>query len=61
MVKVLFYNSNMPTVETALEEIFKHNPEFLKACQQFGWGKIEIAVKEGKPVMVSVKRDIKLN
>ena len=51
----------MPAVETALEELFKHNPEFLKACQQFGWGKIEIAIKDGKPVMVTVKRDIKLS
>jgi hypothetical protein len=51
----------MPPVETTLEELFKHNADFLKACQQFGWGKIEIAVKDGKPVMVTVKRDIKLS
>jgi len=51
----------MHAVESTLEELFKYNPEFLKACQQFGWGKIEIAVKDGKPVMVTVKRDIKLS
>jgi hypothetical protein len=51
----------MPAVETALEELFKYNPEFLKACQNFGWGKIEIAVKDGKPVMITVIRDIKLS
>jgi hypothetical protein len=44
-----------------LEELFKHNPDFLKACQQVGWGKIEITVKDGKPVMVTVTRDIKLS
>ena len=56
-----FYNCIMTAVETALEELFKYNPEFLKACQKFGWGKIEIAVKDGKPVMVTVIRDIKLS
>jgi len=51
----------MQTVETTLEELFKHNTDFLNACHEFGWGKIEIAVKDGKPVMVTVKRDIKLS
>ncbi len=51
----------MQTVETSLEELFKHNPEFIKICREFGWGKIEIVVKDGKPVMVTVKRDIKLS
>ena len=55
------YNCIMSVVETALEELFKYNPEFLKACQKFGWGKIEVAVKDGKPVMVTVIRDIKLS
>ena len=61
LVKTLAYNSSMQAIETTLEELFKHNPEFLKVCQKFGWGKIEIAVKDGKPVMVTVKRDIKLS
>ncbi len=59
--EILSYNSTMQAIETTLEELFKHNTEILKVCQQFGWGKIEIVVKDGKPVMVTVKRDIKLN
>jgi hypothetical protein len=51
----------MQTVETSLEELIRHNPEFLTVCQKFGWGKIEIAVKDGKAVMVTVTRDIKLS
>jgi len=51
----------MPTIEIALQELFKRNPEFLTICQNFGWGNIEVTVKDGKPVMVSLKRDIKLN
>ena len=58
---ILSYNSTMQAVETTLEELFKHNLEILKVCQEFGWGKIEIAVKDGKPVMVTVKKDIKLS
>ena len=57
---ILSYNSTMQAVETTLEDLFKHNLEILKVCQEFGWGKIEIAVKDGKPVMVTVKKDIKL-
>ena len=55
------YNSTMQSIETTLEEFFKYNPEILKVCQEFGWGKIESAVKDGKPVMVTVKKDIKLS
>ncbi len=57
----LSYNGVMQAVEATLEDLFKHNPEILKVCQKFGWGKIEIAVKDGKPVMVTVKKDIKLS
>ena len=60
-LKILSYNSTMQAGQTTLEELFKHNPEILKVCRKFGWGKIEIAVKDGKPVMVTVKRDIKLS
>ena len=60
-LKFLSYNSTMQAVETTLEELFKHNADILKVCQEFGWGKIEIAVKDGKPVMVTVKKDIKLS
>jgi len=51
----------MQTVENVLQELLKHNPEFLKACQHLGWGNIEIVIKDGKPVMVTLKRDIKLS
>jgi hypothetical protein len=50
----------MSAVESSLRQLLKTNPDFLRVCQQFGWGKIEIAVKDGKPVMISVKRDIKI-
>ncbi len=51
----------MPTIEKALQDLLKRNPEFLAICQDFGWGNIEVAVKDGKPVMVTLKRDIKLS
>lgn len=60
-LKILSYNSVMQAVEATLENLFKHNAEILKVCEKFGWGKIEIAVKDGKPVMVTVKKDIKLS
>ena len=59
--KILFYNCGMKAVEASIEELFKHDPEVLNVCRELGWGKIEIAVKDGKPVMVTVKRDIKLS
>jgi len=48
-------------IEKELEDMFKTDGKFLEVCQQFRWGKIEIAVKDGKPVMISVRRDIKLD
>jgi len=54
------YNNGVEAVEAALEEFFKRHPEFLRICQGFRWGRIEITVKDGKPVMISVKKDIKL-
>lgn len=51
----------MEAVETALGELFKSHPDFLRVCQWFQWGKIEIVVKDGKPVMISVRRDIKID
>ena len=56
-----YYKICMKAVEKTLEELFKSDPKFLEICQQFQWGKIEIVVKDGKPVMISVRRDIKLN
>ncbi|MGI2336209.1 MAG: hypothetical protein ACRKGH_06170 [Dehalogenimonas sp.] len=54
------YNSPMQAVDAPVEDLFKHNPEILKVCREIGWGNIEIAVKDGKPVMVTMKKDIKL-
>ncbi|MCL0047866.1 hypothetical protein M1N20_00110 [Dehalococcoidia bacterium] len=50
----------MKAVETALQELLKSDPKLLEIFRVFCWGKIEIVVKDGKPVMVSVRRDIKL-
>jgi len=51
----------MEAVEVAIGELFKANPEFVRLCQWFRWGRIEIVIKDGKPVMISVHRDIKLD
>jgi len=51
----------MEAVEVAIGELIKSHPQFLRLCQWFRWGKIEIVVKDGKPVMISVRRDIKLD
>lgn len=55
------YNMRMEAVEVAIGELFKSNPEFARLCQWFRWGRIEIVIKDGKPVMISVRRDIKLD
>lgn len=59
--KNLQYNRYMEAVKTSLEVVFKSHPEFLRVCRELHWGKIEVLVKDGKPVMISVKRDIKLD
>jgi len=61
MAKILPYNGGMQAVETTLEDLFRRNIEILRLCEEFGWGKIEIVVKGGKPVMVTVKKEIKLS
>jgi len=33
------------------EELNKAQRCFLEFCEQFGWGKLEVTVKDGKPVM----------
>jgi len=50
----------MQAIETSLAEIFKTNPQILGLCRGFGWGKIEVVVKDGKPVMVTVSKEIKI-
>ncbi|MFP3975665.1 MAG: hypothetical protein ACOC6S_02655 [Chloroflexota bacterium] len=55
------YNRRMQTLETELETLFTSQPDLIRAFQRLGWGRIEIVVKDGKPVMISMKRDIKLD
>jgi len=51
----------MQAAEATLEKLFRHNPDIKEVCRQIGWGTIEISIKEGKPAMVTVKKDIKLS
>ena len=43
-------------------ELSKAQMAFIEYCKEFGWGKLEVIVKGGEPVMVSpIKQDIKLD
>lgn len=43
-------------------ELTKAQKAFLKYCLEFGWGKLEVVVKDGQPVMITpIKQDIKLD
>ena len=47
-----------------LTEIGLSKPQvaFLEYCKEFGWGKLEVTVKDGIPVMITpIKQDIKLD
>jgi hypothetical protein len=47
---------------TLKEELTKAQIAFLEYCKEFGWGKLEVTVKDGMPVMISpIKQDIKLD
>ena len=47
---------------TGKEELTKAQLAFLEYCEKFGWGKIEVVVKNGQPVMVSpIKQETKLD
>ena len=35
--------------------------KLIEQVRLLDWGKIEVAIKNGKPVMISLKRDIKLD
>ena len=39
-----------------ITELTKSQRGFLEYCKNFGWGKVEVTVKNGEPVMVSVVR-----
>lgn len=45
-----------------IEKLSIAQQNFLIYCKQFGWGKIEVTVKNGEPVMVSpIKQETKLD
>jgi len=40
----------------------KSQGAFLEYCKEFGWGKLEVVVKGGEPVMVvEIRRETKLD
>lgn len=46
----------------ATTELSKAQLAFLTYCKEFGWGKLEVTIKNGQPVMVSpIKQDIKFD
>ena len=43
-------------------DLTKCEKDFLAFCQEFGWGKIEVTIKNGQPVMASpIKQDYKFD
>ena len=46
---------------TENKELTKAQLNFLEYCEKFGWGTLEVTVKNGEPVMVSpIKQDFKM-
>ena len=44
-----------------MEAITGKEEEIIEQIRKIEWGKVEVVVKDGKPVMVSIKKDIKLD
>ncbi len=43
-------------------ELTKAQRGFLQYCLKFGWGKLEVIIKDGQPVMVTpIKQDVKFD
>ena len=43
-------------------KLTKAQTSFLAYCKSFGWGKLEVTVKNGEPVMISViRQEVKLD
>ena len=43
------------------KELSKTQLNFLEYCEKFGWGKLEVTVKNGEPVLVTpIKQDFKM-
>lgn len=60
------FNKNLTNTEKSgsvkLEDFTKAQLNFIEYCKKFGWGKLEVIIKDGQPVMVSpIKQDIKLD
>ena len=48
--------------EVKEKELTKTQLVFLAYCLEFGWGKLEVTVKNGQPVMASpIKQDFKFD
>jgi len=44
------------------KELSKAHLSFIVFCKKFGWGKLEVTVKNGEPCMVSpIKQDFKMD
>ena len=49
-------------IEPKTEDLTKAQKNFIEYCKKFGWGKVEVIVKDGQPVMVSpIKHETKLD
>ena len=45
-----------------IERLTTAQVKFLIYCKNFGWGKLEVTVKNGEPVMVSpIRQEVKLD
>ena len=52
----------MASDKIKFEELTKAQKALIDYCMELGWGKFEIIVKDGEPVMViSSQKDIKLD
>ncbi len=41
-------------------ELTEQEVKLIEQVRNLDWGKIEVSIKKGQPVMISVKKDIKL-
>ena len=42
-------------------ELTEQEVKLIEQVRQLDWGKIEVSIKNGKPVMISIKKDVKLD
>jgi len=54
-----YEKESTPKAESELSDCWKR---FVELCKDIRWGKLEVRLKDGEPVMVSILRqDIKLD